>query len=88
MWEATYLVYAFHNVAFGELLGDYELTHGETSLDSEDLVLIDQLYNVQSGNDDADSHYDVFILEAMANAGAPCKRVMRRGLTAICCVPR
>lgn len=54
-----------------------ELTHGQSLLDSVDLVLNDPPYTVRSGREDASSHYDVLTLESMADAVALYKRSMR-----------
>lgn len=54
-----------------------EPKHGDPLLDSADLFLSDLLYDVRNGFKNVNFHYDVPIVEGMANGVAFGKSVMR-----------
>lgn len=49
--EAMYAICSLHTVKFQEFVEKHKLMHGDSSLDSVDLVVREPPYNIQSGGE-------------------------------------
>lgn len=74
--DRLYLKHSFHNVDLRELVDEQELAHRESLLEFGDLVLSNPLYNLHSGRENANYHYNVLHLESIADADALCKQIV------------
>lgn len=62
--------FLFQNVYFRELVDKLELTQEKPVLNFVQLLLNDLPYNVRSGQEDVNSHYNFLSLQSMTDAVA------------------